>query len=498
MIKKIFTRIVVPLISLFIILCIVFLILVKIPLSELTEPQHTEKPVLIKNAFIVDAKADTILNRSLLIQAGKIIRIKEPGIIPYTSETLVIDASGKYLIPGLWDMHVHVSSSLAPLFDFPLFLANGVMNIRDMGGYASYETKKNWDSQIRDNQLIGPRFQGITNLFVYSLKNEVQAKQIINSFSGDSLDFIKIYNALLPEPFFSLMNEAHSKSITVLGHKPRSVSTIDASNAGMKSFEHARLFLFESFPGAQELRKKYEAYYNGEIDERPDNPEGLQIMLDNFKQDMFNEIVDTLIENKTWFIPTHLTRKLDAFAGDEDYLNDSRLMFMSFIKRMEWSRDAKEVFLSSHNSAFEKTYTEFYAKGLELTGKAHAKGLKILAGTDANDTYSFPGFSIHDELRELVKAGLTPSEALQAATILPAEYFSLSNSYGTLEINKIADIVILDKNPLEDISNTKTINTILFSGNVYSKTELNDLLNTVQKNSTSWSLNTKLIWDEME
>ena len=140
------------------------------------------------------------------------------------------------------------------------------------------------------------------------------------------------------------------------------------------------------------------------------------------------------------------TRKMDAFADNKEYRNDKRLKYIPFMKKFEWKMDANGMIDRDPSPQGRKAFMDFYLKGLELTGKAHDAGVKILAGTDANDTYCFPGLGIHDELQELVKAGLTPMEALKTATVNPAAYFDLSTDYGSIAKGKIADMVLLDAN----------------------------------------------------
>ncbi len=140
---------------------------------------------------------------------------------------------------------------------------------------------------------------------------------------------------------------------------------------------------------------------------------------------------------------------------------------------------------------------DFYEKGLELTGKAHRAGVRILAGSDANDTYCFPGFGLHDELQELVKAGLTPLEALRTATWNAAEYFGVLDEHGSIADGKVADLVLLDANPLEDISNTLTIHTVIYNGNVYTREDIDNLLGYVERNASSPGLTCKSIWESI-
>lgn len=496
--KKTLLRIFLGLLGLIVLIIAVFAILLVLPAPA--SPQVPEKTdaLLIQNASVVDLEGDSIKRQSILIENGTILQVSHPDSMQSAAHAEVIDASGQYVIPGLWDMHAHLIPHFSPQLTLPLFLAGGVTNIRDLGG-GPYDEKKKMDEAVRANTLVGPRIQAIGASTVYYMDTLSQVNSVIEGFEGQGPDFIKVYNAVLPEYFFPLMEEAQKKGIPVLGHKPRAINAIDISRAGFRSIEHARLFLFECYPGAEELRQAYYDRYTGK--EVPggalDRTENLRKMIDDHDEAMFSALVDTMIAYDTWFCPTHITRKMDAFADNEEYRNDPRLRYMHFLQRWGWNSDADGMVEGDPSPEGRKTYMDFYLKGLELTGKAHQSGLKILAGTDANDTYCFPGFSLHDELEELVRAGLSPAEALKTATIYPAEYFGLTDEYGSIEVGKTADLILLEDNPLDDITNTQKIKRVIFSGTDYSREDLDRILKSVDKAAGSWNIGAKFVWREM-
>ncbi|HAA12143.1 MAG TPA: amidohydrolase, partial [Cytophagales bacterium] len=227
---------------------------------------------------------------------------------------------------------------------------------------------------------------------------------------------------------------------------------------------------------------------------RLDNPVALRQMIDLHDPAMFQELAEAMVEHETWFCPTHITRKMDAYADNHAYRHDERLHYLPRSLRRAWGRDADGMIERDPSPEGRQTYMDFYEKGLELTGKAHAMGVKVLAGTDANDSFCYPGFSIHDELQELVKAGLTPAEALLAATRLPAEFFGKTEDYGTLAVGKVGDVLLLEANPLEDIRNTETLTTVIQAGRVYTQKDLQRLLTYVKKQGRSPWLSVKAAW----
>ncbi|MBL4904477.1 MAG: hypothetical protein JKZ00_00240 [Flavobacteriaceae bacterium] len=228
---------------------LIFFLLITIPLPEPPKPNKTLANIIITNTNIVDIESDSIYEKSILIEDGVITKIGDYESFQISKNTHIIDGKGKYVIPGLWDMHGHVDSRLAPYFSFPLYISNGVTHIRDMGGRAEFSLKKKWREQKEANTLLGPRLEGIGSTFVSNLRSVEHTRAILNSFSGETNDFIKTYNGILPKYYFQLLEEAEKKSITILGHRPRAVSAIEASIAGHKSFEHARLFYLNVIQG---------------------------------------------------------------------------------------------------------------------------------------------------------------------------------------------------------------------------------------------------------
>jgi len=495
--KRVLLRILLGLLGIVLLLVLVITITLLIPVPAPPAPQVSMSPILIIGGQIVDVEKDTLLQQAVLIEGGRITAIGHPDSLEVPTTAQVVDAHGRFLIPGLWDMHVHFLPHFPLQMNLPLFFANGVTNVRELGGF-TYDQKKSINQAIDANQLLGPRIQAFTGRLVTWLDSEEQAKQIVEDFQGDPADFIKVYNAVLPDYYFPMIEEAKKKGIPVLGHKPRAVSALEATKAGHKSFEHARLFLFDCYPGAEELRQAYKAVYTGE---KPrswlDNPTELREMIDTHDDSLFAELASTMVEYDAWFCPTHITRKMDAYADNDDYRKDERLKYIHFLQKQNWTKDADRMVNNDPSAEARKTYLDFYEKGLELTGKAHRLGVKVLAGTDANDTHSFPGFGLHEELEYLVKAGLSPAEALESATLLPAKYFELADSHGSISAGKVADIILLDANPLTNISNTQRISAIIFNGNIYDREKLDDALAYVENLADSWTLAVHFAWCEL-
>jgi imidazolonepropionase-like amidohydrolase len=311
------------------------------------------------------------------------------------------------------------------------------------------------------------------------------ARALVAHAQAKRWDFIKLHNNLPREAYFALMDEARRRGVTVAGHLPASVSATEAAQAGQKSIEHAALFPLECSTKADALRR---------VDRRPRGAELLQVVLPAYSAARCGDVFAAMVENGTWFTPTHVTRRYEAMAADPAFLADERLDYVNAAWRFAWKLDADRMRKELAKPGGQALFTEFYRRGLELTGQAHRAGVTVLAGSDAPDAYVFPGSGLHDELRELVKAGLTPAQALRAATYDPARFAGQDQRYGTLERGKVADLVVLDANPLDDIANTRRIHAVMFNGYLYEQPQLESMHAFVRGKAASFSVSCKALW----
>ncbi len=474
------------------------------PFKTIKPPQQKEARILIKNANIVDVTTDSILeNKNILIQENVITRISSDAIEFSKDKTKIIDGSSKFIISGLWDMHAHLFKQ-APHIDYPEFIRHGVTHVRDlMGAYnernpfaGSQERIKKWNNQVLAEKIIGPETHGFSSFAVegpspmfknspdfFNCATPEDAKKLVQFLNQKGVTLIKVYNNIPKEAFFALMDESNKVGVEVSGHKPLRVSAVDASNSGMKTMEHARFFIWDSFKGSEELRD----------DKNPkgrDNTELRKRMLVEHDTIMLYKTFDTFIKNNTWYCPTHLTRKADAYAEDKAFRE--RYDHINPILRILSFEDLDGTIQEDTSSLGRKTYKDFYLKGLEITGQAAKRGVNILAGSDVPE---LPGASLHEELIELSKAGLSNFEVLRCATLNPAKYYNLHYLYGTVEQNKIADLVILSKNPMLDIKNTSSIVGVVNNGVYLNKGYLEGVQEKIKDRRKSVQMHAKLIWD---
>ena len=309
----------------------------------------------------------------------------------------------------------------------------------------------------------------------------IQAKR-----DGD--DFIKVYSLLPRDAYFAIADESKKQGIPFEGHVPISVSAEEASNAGQKSIEHLTGILPACSTRAGELLKSSQETLAAIIaGQQPPvsavhgaaNREWEKLALETYSSQQAEALFAELKRNQTWQCPTLTVLRSIAFLDDPSFTNDPRLKYMPHDIRASW--DPKTDFRLKTRTAEDWARSKkVFSKDAEIVGAMQRAGVRILAGTDTLNPYCFPGFSLHDELGLLVKAGLSPMEALQAATLNPARFMGKDKDFGTVETGKIADLVLLDANPLNDIANTKRIDAVVLGGNFFSRVSLDGMLTKVE------------------
>jgi len=412
----------------------------------------------------------------------------------------VVDATGKFLIPGLWDMHVHPTEKEY----LPLFIANGVTGVRVMWGRPKHHE---WRKAIEAGQMLGPHLAIASPLVdgpkpywdgSISVASETAARQVVTKAKQDDADFVKVYEFLPRDLYFAIADEAKKQAIPFEGHVPLSVSAEEASNAGQKTFEHLIGVLPACSTHSDELLKGQQADLAEDLVSKkpkfwgPNAKQSRQMMLDSYSPDKAAALFALLKRNGTWQCPTLTLLHMFGFGDNPAFLNDPRLKYMPQVIRAFWDPAAIDGKHTPEDFAHMK---KEFQKDLEVVGGMQKSGVGILAGTDTPNPFSFPGFSLHDELGFLVQAGLSPAEALQAATLNPARFLGREKDLGTVENGKLADLVLLDANPLDDIANTKRIAAVVYRGKLYPRASLDEMLAKVETLASKRSIGMSiLIW----
>jgi imidazolonepropionase-like amidohydrolase len=456
------------------------------------------KPLVLTRVTLIDmVDAKPKPDMTVIIEGDRITSIGKSGKVRVPKSSQVIDARGKFLIPGLWDMHVHALRPERVAYSFPLFVANGVTGIRDMGttaeGFAALSKLR---QEIAARTRVGPRIVAAGRILdgakpavpenSIPFTNETEARQAVRLLKQAGADFIKVYD--MPRAsYFAIADEAKKQSMPFAGHIPSEVTSFEASDTGQKSFEHLGNILRScSTLDSKAIDERVSATIKP--GNQPNDPSAIpvriaartKIELETYSEQKCRQLFAHFVKNQTWQVPTLIIKQAIAFA-DSIPADDPRRKYIPLATLERWKPE-NNLFLKYGTPDSIETRKRLFAKELELVGTMHRAGVKFMAGTDIPGLNAYPGFSLHDELGLLVRAGFTPFEALQAATRNPAEYLNLSRELGTIEKGKLADLILLDANPLDDIGNTRRIDAVIVNGRYISKEAREKMLAEVEAN----------------
>lgn len=442
--------------------------------------------ILIKDVHIVNTKTGALIkNQSIGINADTITKITPLNqSINWTADKTVI-AKDKYVIPGLWDMHMHFGADTLISENknmLPLYFANGVTTIRDCAADISPSVLK-WRGQIEKGELIGPtiftsgpKLEGKNSIWPGDLEieNEEELNPALDSLDKLQVDFVKITdNALSPELFLKSVEKATQRGYKTSGHVPFALPINEVSNAGLTTIEHMSYMLKA---GAANELEAIEKYKKGEIDFSTAN----SLINQSFDETTALNKYKQLAKNGTAIVPTLIGNRIISYWDEDDHHDDTELQYIgpgiikTYQGRVNRAKEASPEAIDARHKNYQKL--------VSLIPIIKESGMLIIAGTDAGflNSYIYPGFALHDELEIYEKAGLTPLEVLQTSVINGPKYFGLSDKYGSVTEGKVADLLILNSNPLEDIKATRDIDYLIKKTKVYDKAQLEAMLQDVK------------------
>lgn len=455
-------------------------------LCSLAGCQPAPSATAITNVTVIDAVNGVRENQTVVFDGDEITSVQPAEA--EVAATVIVDGTGKYLIPGLWDFHVHLTYDDRFGDSMPaLFLSYGITSVRDTGGLV--RKIKPVVESMRASGAIAPRvfFAGPLldgNFVVYDgdgrpeigVRNATpeQARQIVSELKEQGVDFIKIYEMVSPDVFTAMVETANELGLPIDSHVPLSLR---ASIAGpsVDSIEHLRNIELDCAANSAELHEtRLERLKN------PDNLSGAELRsslhslqrlpaIENYDEARCDRTIEALAA--TMMVPT---LRLNSLRLRPPYQRDDWQEALSRIPaavRDDWAATGERLRAESGEAV-----NPFAEWSHFLIRRMHAAGVPIGAGTDTPIFLSVPGFSLHSELEHLVMAGLSPLEALRSATVRPAEYFSMLDDMGTVDEGKLADLVLLDENPLEDIANTRSIAAVVSKGVLLTSDELARLI----------------------
>jgi imidazolonepropionase-like amidohydrolase len=447
--------------------------------------------LVIKDVTVIDATGTAAQpDMTVIVDRQSIVAIVPSSKAHLPKNAKIVDGAGKFLIPGLWDMHVHGASDARAPWSHLLFLANGVVGVRDMAGPPDAHAWRAAQASSKDPSptiyLGSPIVDGPNPAWPDSIvaADEAQGRQEVDQQQERGADFIKVYSRLPRNAYFAIAEEANKRGIPFEGHVPDLVTAAEASNAGQRSIEHltrvAEACSKEESAIDSELQRFTTLFRmpDATMDQKIDA--GRNIILLNmravasFDEATAQTLFALFVKNGTWQCPTLVL--LRAQIDDPLPVDDPRLKYLSRTVRSKWDGGYYRHFPAEPRAAMARLSRAEFDESLRIVGLMNRAGVPILAGTDAMNPECFPGFSLHDELALLVDAGLSPLAALQAATRNAAQFMGQLDRRGTIEVGKTADLVLLDKDPLADIHNTRTIQAVVLNGKLYPREALDEML----------------------
>jgi len=467
--------------------------------AEQAAPQDQSLPasLAIENVTIIDA--NQILENATVVISGETIAAvgaTAAMTLPDTAER--IDGTGKYLIPGLWDAHVHLSYYPDLTVDawYPLLLANGITSVRDTGGLIEKimplrDIARAEGATAPRVYVAGPLVDGAQRVYAglngrpnisVGVGSPEEARAEIDRLQAAGVDLIKLYEMNSPEAFAAAAARAEELGLPTTSHVPLSMDAADAAATGVDGMEHLR-----------NLELACAANYGGLLAERREtlaastDMDGgdLRTQLHSMQReaaiaaqdsDRCQTVIKALGDNRVFQTPTLTVNTIRTERLFSHPRWQETFVYLPTAVQESWSASAARFGTQMQASEAGDAFTNW---SYEMVKRLQDSGVPVMAGTDAPIGFLTPGYALHEELRLLTEAGLSAMEVLTAATLHPAQFMGLDDKLGTIEAGKWADLVLLDADPRQDIANARAINTVIKGGAVYTRDNLDGMLNSL-------------------
>ncbi|MBI2838067.1 MAG: amidohydrolase family protein [Acidobacteria bacterium] len=473
--------------------------------------------LVITNVTLIDGTgAPPRSGMTVVFQNGRVAAIGAMRDIEIPASSQRVDGAGKFLIPGLWDMHVHLAnqpdSRLTLEIMAPLFVAHGIVGVRDMG--SDFAVVQDLRAKIAASTIVGPRIISPGPMIdgpqepypaICPVSTESEARQAVRTLAARGVDFIKVQALLSPPAWRAVLDESVAVGLPGMGHVPETVSAADIPASAQRTIEHvspalpgdAAIFLACSSVEAElraemlSIRQAAESA-TPDIDALRQRQRPLQErMLDTYDPARAEALFRRMRERGTVSVPTLIWSSTFRPGSADDPRPSLPLQFIPQPVRDQWTERWKAFVTAATPEALAR-HRKFAARSLELVGAMKRAGVTILAGSDSMDAHVLPGVSLHQELELLVKAGLSPLEAIQSATCNGARLLGKLDQWSTLEVGKSADAVLLDADPLADIRNTRRIAAVVVGGALLDRPRLDSILAQVEATAAAWESQQKL------
>lgn len=421
-----------------------------------TKTAAQSQPLVFTHVTLIDGTgAAAMPDMTVIITGDRITKVGRSVEVAVPRGARVVNAAGKYLIPGLWDMHVHLSWTKATAL--PVLVANGVTSVRDLGG--RLVELDEWRTRISAGLLAGPRILRVGpilngqkfNTYQLVSGNAEETRGVVRALKDVGVDFLKTHRRMPRDSYFALVDEAKKQGLSLFGHIPMTVTPEEASDAGQVTIEHTETLFEGTFSAALKGRKLPDA-------------------IRQFRAEDAEKLFARFVKNKTVVDPTLVAFRSIVESSDASLPPDPRSRYVALSLKREWQKISKPA-SPEDLAALKATFAELR----EVVRQMNRSGVTLVAGSDIAGP-RVPGFSLHDELALLVEAGLTPMQALQAATLTPARVLGKEKELGSIETGKVADLILLDHDPLADIRNTQRIRAVVQNGKLLDRATLDRLL----------------------
>ncbi len=429
-------------------------LLIMTPCFTIAQPKSafsSANEILIRNVHLIPMDSERIIeSQDILIANGRITTFGKTGSVTYPATTLIIDGKGKFLMPGLGEMHAHVPpiDDMEPMKEvLTLFVLNGVTTIRGMLGHPQHIVLRD---KLQSGELFGPRF--ITSGPSFngnSVKTAEQGEAMVEAQKKAGYDFLKLHPGLTPVTFGAIAKKAKELNIPFAGHVSYTVGVWRAIDAGYATIDHMDGFIESLVPGIENI---------------PEADAGLFGMFIGHKADLklAPKLLQELAAKKIWVVPTQCLAEKWFSPEDPDILAKApELQYMKPETRNNWIQSKKNLLQNPrYNAADINKFIELRRK---LLLACQQSGVRILLGSDAPQVFDVPGFSTHDELAYYVLAGLTPYQAIRTGTVNVGEFLGIKD-LGLIKPGAPADLILLSANPLQSIKATRMIEGVILNG----------------------------------
>jgi imidazolonepropionase-like amidohydrolase len=414
--------------------------------------EETVRVTMFRHVNVIPMDSNRILmDQAVVIRDGKIAEIGANNRVSNPPEATIIDGGGAYMLPGLVDMHVHCDKS-----DFPLFLANGITTVREMNGSADH---LRWRQEIVSGEILGPHLYvaspllaGVKQRYRHILITDPkEASKIVRDLAAQGYDYIKVYDGLSPAVYDEILKAAHESNIRVIGHIPQSISLEHAIASGQIDFEHTDQIMSAVVKGHAPI-----------------------------SLEQSQTTTDTIVRAHIWVTPTLASLEALFRSGTSWYTSQLEKPEMKYVDAGTtawWSslKSSRNVSDSAAEAEFSTPLgRQIFQSQLDLVRMLEQKGAQLLAGTDTPNPLMVPGFSLHEELRNLHNAGLSNFQVLQTATTNPAEFFGTSALSGTISVGKVAEVLLVSRDPRDNLDALRNPIGVMISGRWMTAGDLKD------------------------